>query len=181
MRLILLAAGLVAGALLVGVPRIELTQAHTPLGPAAPWIAVAVFGIAIMVHQGGRPRSIPWVVMVLYVAYGAQVLGSIFFGGVLSAFIGALVMTPVAIVVSRHRSGPASMVSFLPTFWLLVPGALGLVGITNILTGDGPGATTLVTTVATMVAIALGILTGSALSTRLDADRGGLSSQDTDS
>lgn len=163
MRLILLAAGFVAGALLVGVPRIDLREAYAPLGPVAPWIAVAVFGIAIMVNQGGRPRSIPWVVLVLYVAYGAQVLGSVFFGGVLSALVGALVMTPVAIIVSSHPSGPAAMVSFLPAFWLLVPGALGLVGITNILAGDSAGATTLVTTVATMVAIALGILTGSAL------------------
>ena len=75
-------------------------------------------------------------------------------------------MTPVAVVVSRHATGPAAAVSFLPAFWLLVPGALGLVGVASILDGAGDGGSTMVTTLSTMVAIALGILAGSAVSTR---------------
>ncbi len=163
MQLVLLAAGIVAGATLVGVPHIELNEASQPLGPIAPWIAVAVFGAAVVINRGGRAGSIGWIVLVLYVAYAAQVLGDIFFGGVLSAFVGAFAMTPVAVLVSRQPSGPAAPVTFLPAFWLLVPGALGLVGVTSILGGDDGGASTLVTTVSTMVAIALGILSGSAL------------------
>lgn len=164
MQLVLLAAGIVAGATLVGVPAIELTGAYQPLGPIAPWIAVAVFGAAIVINRGGRLSSIPWIVLVLYVAYAAQVLGDVFFGGVISGFVGAFAMTPVAAFISRLPSGPAAPVTFLPGFWMLVPGALGLVGVTSLLDGDGSGAVTIVTTVVTMVAIALGILSGSALS-----------------
>ena len=166
MQLVLLAAGMVAAAALVGVPRLELDVASQPLGPLAPWLAVAVFGAGVVVYKCGRPSSIGWILLVLYVAYGAQVLGDIFFGGVLSAFVGAAAMTPVALLVARHRTGPAAFVSFLPAFWLLVPGALGLVGVTSILDGDSAGLNTLMTTVSTMVAVALGTLTGSAIASR---------------
>lgn len=171
MQLTLLAVGIVGGASLVGVPQLDLTEAHDPVGVWGPWAAVAAFGVGIVIHQGGRYRAIPWILLVLYVAYGAQVLGDIFFGGVLSALIGAFAMTPVAILVARQSTGPAAMTSFLPAFWLLVPGALGLVGVTSILGGNGAGTTTLVTTIATMVAIALGILAGSAVSGRLRSSK----------
>ena len=165
MQLVLLAFGIVAAGALVGVPGIQLDAAEQPLGPAAPWIGVALFGAGIVIYQCARPSALGWILLVLYVAYGAQVLGDILFGGVLSAFIGAFAMTPVALVVARQRSGPPAIVSFLPAFWLLVPGALGLVGVTNILDGDEGGVGTLVTTAATMVAIALGVLLGLGLST----------------
>jgi uncharacterized membrane protein YjjB (DUF3815 family) len=70
-------------------------------------------------------------------------------------------LTPVARVVARAPAGPPSSVSLLPAFWLLVPGALGLVGVTqyvaDVTTG---GLDTLITTAATMVAVALGVLLG---------------------
>ncbi|HRA74870.1 MAG TPA: threonine/serine exporter family protein [Propionicimonas sp.] len=167
MRLVLLAAGVVGAAMLVGVPSLELTGSSQPIGPVGPWLAVAVFGVGIVIHQCGRAASIGWILLVLYVAYGAQVLGDIFFGGVLSAFVGAFAMTPVAALVARQRSGPAAFVSFLPAFWLLVPGSLGLVGVATILDGNSAGLNTLLTTASTMVAIALGTLAGSAVSSRL--------------
>ena len=54
--------------------------------------------------------------------------------------------------------------SFTPAFWLLVPGALGLVGVAALLNGDSTGTTTLIATVETMVAITLGVLVGRAIS-----------------
>ncbi len=163
MQLVLLVAGFVVAAVLVDLPHIAFAEADRPLGPIAPWIAVAVFGIGIVVNRGGRPRTILWTVPILYCAYGAQVLGELVFGGVISAFIGAVVLTPLAVLASRHPSGPAAPVVFLPGFWMLVPGALGLVGVTALLGGDHTGLSTLITTVSTMVAIAVGALLGSAL------------------
>jgi uncharacterized membrane protein YjjB (DUF3815 family) len=152
---------------LVGVTRIQLDSAAQPLGAAAPWFGVAVFGVGLAVYQCARPRSLPWILLVLYVAYAAQVIGGVFLGAVLSAAIGALVMTPVAVLVARQPSGPPAIVSFLPAFWLLVPGALGLVGVTSILDGDAGGLATLTTTISTMVAITLGVLVGLGLSSLL--------------
>ena len=124
---------------------------------------MAVFGLGITVYQCARPRSIGWILVVLYVAYGAQVLGDVLFDGVLSALVGAAAMTPVAVVIARQRTGPPALVSFLPAFWLLVPGALGLIGVASVLYGDLGGASTIITTVATMMAIALGVLLGLAM------------------
>ncbi|MCG7288123.1 threonine/serine exporter family protein, partial [Cellulomonas sp. ACRRI] len=160
MQLVLLAGGIVAAAALVGVPAVDLASSSNALGPVAPWIGVAVFGVGTVVYRCGRPRTIGWVVLVLAVAYGAQVLGDALLGSALSAFVGALAMTPVALAVSRFPSGPSPLASFLPAFWMLVPGALGLVGVTSLLDGDSSGVSTLVATGGTMVAIALGVLVG---------------------
>jgi uncharacterized membrane protein YjjB (DUF3815 family) len=156
MQLVLLALGITGAAALAGVPAIDLDTAALPLGPVAPWIAVAVFGVGILVNRCARPRSAGWVLLVLYIAYGAQVLGDALLGRVLSAFVGAVVMTPVAVLISRAPGGPPPMVSFLPAYWLLVPGALGLEGVTSLLHGDVTGFATLTTTLTTMVAVSLG-------------------------
>jgi uncharacterized membrane protein YjjP (DUF1212 family) len=160
MQLVLLAGGIVAAAALVGVPAVDLAGGAQALGPVAPWIGVALFGVGTVVFRCGRPRTMGWTIVVLAVAYGAQVVGDALVGGVLSAFVGALAMTPVALAVARFPSGPSPLASFLPAFWILVPGALGLVGVTSLLEGDDSGVSTLVTTVATMVAIAFGVVLG---------------------
>ena len=171
MQLVLLAVGVMGSATLVGTPAITLGSGENPTGALAPWFAVAVFGVAMVIYRCGRRAAIPWVLLVLYVAYGAQVLGDVFFGGVLSALIGAFAMTPVAYLVSTRRTGPAAFTSFLPAFWMLVPGALGLVGVASLMGGDSAGLTTLGTTVGTMVSITLGILAGSVIGARI-AGRG---------
>jgi uncharacterized membrane protein YjjB (DUF3815 family) len=81
-------------------------------------------------------------------------------------------MTPVADLVARQRTGPPAIVSFTPAFWLLVPGALGLVGVAALLNGDSTGTTTLITRVETMVAIARGVLVGRAISIIVSAREG---------
>jgi len=167
MQLVLLSAGIVTAATLAGVSGFDFPEQSQALGPIAPWIAVAVFGVGITLHQCAPPRSIPWILLVLYVAYGAQVIGDVFLGGVISAFVGALVVTPVTALVARQPSGPAALVSFTPAFWLLVPGALGLIGVADVLGGDGSGVSTLIATIGTMVAIALGVLAGSVVSNRM--------------
>ena len=167
MQLVLLGAGIVTAGALVGVPDFDFTEHPELLGPIAPWIAVAVYGVAISVHRCAPRRSLPWILLVLYVAYSAQVLGDLLLGGVFSAFIGALVVTPVTALVARQPTGPAALVSFTPAFWLLVPGALGLVGVADVLGGDSAAGASLVATLATMVAIALGVLAGSSFSNRM--------------
>ena len=159
-QLVLLALGITAAAALVGVPAVDLVTESRPLGALAPWLAVAVFGVGILVNRCARAPSMGWIMLVLYVAYGAQVLGDFLFGSVLSAFVGAVAMTPVAVLVSRLASGPPAIVSFLPAYWLLVPGALGLEGVASLLGGDVSGLATLTTTLTTMVAISIGVLVG---------------------
>ena len=161
MRLVLLAIGILAGAQFVGVPAASAEVTSPAFGPLGPWLGVAVFGIGVVVNKCARRAALGWILLVLYVAFAGQVIGGLLLGGSLSAFCGALAMTPVALFVANQKSGPTSLVTFLPAFWLLVPGAVALVGVTTIL-GDEQdiGWATLVSAAATMVSIALGIMLG---------------------
>ena len=97
----------------------------------------------------------------LYVAYAGHVVGGLLFGSSLSAFVGAAVMTPFAVFVATQRSGPPTLVTFLPAFWLLVPGAIALVGVTQVMgeaTVDGVSA--ILGAGVTIVSIALGVVLG---------------------
>ncbi len=171
LRLVLLALGILAAAQLLGVPAAEVTTATTTaVSVLEPWVGVAVFGIGMVVFHGVRRASLGWILIVLYVAYAGQVLGGLFFGTTLSAFFGALAMTPVAMVVARQEHGPPALVSFMPGFWLLVPGALGLAGITSFLDEDRvQGIDSLVSMGTSMVGIALGVLLGMVVGGELTA------------
>jgi uncharacterized membrane protein YjjP (DUF1212 family) len=168
LQLVLLAGGIISAAQFVGIPAPTVAVAGaTPagwggtVGVLAPWVGVGLFGLGITWAYAARRSSVPWILVVLFVAYAGQVLGGVFFGNALSAFFGAFAMTPVVVYAARRRFGPPSLVAFLPAFWLLVPGALGLEGVTRIL-GEGgiQGLATLATTGTAMIGIALGILLG---------------------
>jgi uncharacterized membrane protein YjjP (DUF1212 family) len=163
MRLFLLALGITSGAELVGAPAdTVIAIGSQPLPAWTTWLGVALFGTGVVLHHCARLASLGWLLLVLYIAYAGQVIGGFFLGGVLSAFAGAVLMTPVARLAARARNGPPAPVSVLPAFWLLVPGALGLLGVTKYLGADPlDGLTTLQSTAVTMVAVALGVLLGS--------------------
>ncbi|GAA4628002.1 threonine/serine exporter family protein [Cellulomonas oligotrophica] len=165
MQLVLLALGITAAAGLVGVPATEVgTASAHPLGWAGPWVGVLVYAVGVVLHNDARRTSLPWIAVVLLTAYAGQVVGGLLLGAVVSAFVGALAMTPVAMLAASRTRGPAFLVAFLPGFWVLVPGALGLVGVTSALgQGTEQAVTTIVTTGTTMVAISLGVLAGLAL------------------
>jgi len=66
--------------------------------------------------------------------------------------------------MSDQSWGPPSMVTFLPAFWLLVPGAAGLIGVTEIVGTDSPlGPDDFTAAIGTVLMIALGILIGTAI------------------
>ncbi|MGB0114934.1 MAG: threonine/serine exporter family protein [Ilumatobacteraceae bacterium] len=162
MKLVLLALGIVAGAQLVGVPGGDIRSGDVgDLAALAPWFGVALFGLGTSWFHGARRHSLVWILLVLYVAYAGQIIGGLFFGSSLSAFFGAVAMTPVALLASRQPHGPTPMVTFLPAFWLLVPGALGLDGVTTLIgQGTAAGTGALATSLASMIGIALGMLLG---------------------
>jgi uncharacterized membrane protein YjjB (DUF3815 family) len=98
---------------------------------------------------------------VLYAGWIGQYLGNLLLGSYLGGLIGAIVLTVVAYLVERAPSGPPALVSFLPGFWLLVPGALSLIGMTEYLSHNAAmGSEDLLGATGSMVAVALGVLCG---------------------
>jgi uncharacterized membrane protein YjjP (DUF1212 family) len=177
-QLALLAFGILAGVEAVGVSSsLVLTVGGQRLGGWVPWLGVLVFGVGVAVAHSAPRRSLPMLIVVLYAAWIGQILGSILVGGVVSAFVGAATMTPVAYLVGRRASAMPARASFLAGFWLLVPGALGLMGLTE-LAGDARAAGTndLIATVWTIFAISIGVLCGTSLLATAESTRAWLTS-----
>jgi uncharacterized membrane protein YjjP (DUF1212 family) len=163
LQLLLLAFGISAATQVVKLPAADvlIDGPENLIGWWAPWLGVLVVGAGTYLYYSAPHRSLPWLLVVLTTAWIGQFVGNQFFGGYLSGFFGALAMTPVAYFVERRPSGPPALVSFLPAFWLLVPGALGLIGVTKFLDqGAIAAAEDLFGTVWSMIAIALGVLVG---------------------
>jgi len=161
----LMAFGIVAAAELVDTPQAHLLDhPFNRLGPWAPWIGLLILTLGHYLHNCAPRRTLLPILVVLVVAYAGQLLGAALFNADVSAFFGALAMTPLVLWMSDQEWGPPSMVTFLPAFWLLVPGAVALVGVTQVM-GDtrDAGVTSILTAGVTFVAIALGVVFGSAL------------------
>src|SRR5262249_6249860 len=86
-----------------------------------------------------------------------------FVGPEVSGFFGMLVATPLGYLIQLRFKGPPAVVTFLPSFWLLVPGALGLLSVKHMLSDRAAGLDGLVTTMFAFASIALGTLVGASL------------------
>lgn len=162
--LLLLAFGIIAAAALVGAPSSNLID--RPLDRLGSWttiLALLVIALGNHLHLCAPRRTVPWILLVLAAASAGQEFGAVVFSPELSAFFGALAMTPLVLLIGRRREGPPSMVLFLPAFWLLVPGAAGLIGVTAIVgTTSRLAPADFTATMVTVLAIALGVLVGTA-------------------
>jgi uncharacterized membrane protein YjjP (DUF1212 family) len=167
-QLVLLAFGLAAGAAIVGYHPDNLVDARG-VGVAAPWLHVApwagvvVFGVGVFFTFSAPRNSLLWMLLVLLLAFAAQQLAAVFFDNVVSGFFGMLVATPLVYLIQLRFNGPPAMVTFLPSFWLLVPGALSLLSVKRMLSDRAAGLDGLVTAVFALTSIALGTLMGAAV------------------
>ena len=162
MRLVFLAAGIAAAAQAVGPVKPGVVPHQSPLLPAwIPWAGAAVFGLGVVLYQSAPRGSVLPLFAVLLTAFVGQQIGAALFGSIAGAFLGALAMTPMARLVERTANGPPMLVSFLPAFWLLVPGALGLRSVTAYLGAQNTAAINdFLGTIGAMIAISLGVLLG---------------------
>jgi uncharacterized membrane protein YjjB (DUF3815 family) len=170
-QLALLAFGILAAAALLHTPQAYLRDHEvTALGPWSAWIGVVVFAVGVYLHFSAPLKSLPWILLVLFVAFAGQSVGKALFGGELSGFVGALIMTPLVLWVEKLRHGPPKLVTFLPAFWLLVPGATGLIGLANVIgTGSDVAVNVFRSTLVSIVSISLGVLIGAAAYRTADA------------
>jgi uncharacterized membrane protein YjjP (DUF1212 family) len=164
-QLVLLAFGLAIGTILTGYVPADLVYSAGNYVPIlwTPWIGVLVFGLGVYLHFSAPRGSLQWMTLVLLMAFGAQRLASVYFSSELSGFFGMLVATPLGYLIQNRFRGPPAVVTFFPAFWLLVPGALGLLSVTRMLSDRAAGLDGLVTVVYVITSIALGTLVGASL------------------
>src|SRR3954467_12081696 len=94
LRLLLLAFGIIAGTQLVSLPHPQaLLGQHTDaLGPWAPWLGVFIFGVAVTIYFSAPRGALPWIVLVVFVAWLGQLVGESIVSADVSGFFGALAM-----------------------------------------------------------------------------------------
>lgn len=166
-QLVLLAFGFVAGVMLTGYLPQDLNVVPDDVTDTwsawAQWAAVIVFGLGVYMHFSAPQRSMAWVLLVLVVAFAAQQAAATVFTPEISGFFGMLVATPLGYLIQTRFRGPPAMVTFLPAFWLVVPGSLGLRSVAQLLSDRAAGLDGMVTVVFAIASIALGTLVGASV------------------
>ncbi len=163
-QLALLAFGILAAGTVVGVE----SRSYEPLAAtsALPWwvalLGILVFALGNYLHFSAPTSTFGWVLLALVVAYGGQWAGTALLGPAIGGFVGAVAMTLVVFWIGSLRHGTPVQITFLPAFWLLVPGAAGLVGLTEAVATDS-GLADFAAALVSVMSIALGVLIGTAL------------------
>lgn len=167
-QLLLLVLGLAAGAMLVGYSAEDLVDVteDLPLIPWASWTGWAgavAFGIGVYLHFSAPKNSLAWMLLVILVAFAIQQFTVEITGEIVSGFLGMLVVTLLSYLIQIRFHGPPAMVTFLPGFWMLVPGALSLLSVKYMLSDRLAALDGFVTALFVIVSIALGTLMGAAI------------------
>jgi uncharacterized membrane protein YjjP (DUF1212 family) len=159
MQIAQLAFGILIAAQIAGIADANLvTTQLNRLGPWAPFIGVLVYGFGIWLNFAPPTKFLPWMVLMLYIAYAGQWIGNAVLGSYASGFGGGLTLIVFALAISHRPNTPPTMSLVVPGFWLLVPGSLGFMGITQLL---GTHSTAVFTaTLISMMSIAVGVQTG---------------------
>ena len=159
MQIAQLAFGILIAAQIAGIPDASLvTTQLNRLGPWAPFLGVLVYGLGIWLNFAPPAKFLPWMVLMLYVAYGGQWVGNELLGSYASGFGGGLALILFALAISHRPNTPPTMSLVVPGFWLLVPGSLGFMGITQLLGTHSSAVFT--ATLISMMSIAIGVQTG---------------------
>ncbi|GAB2523809.1 threonine/serine exporter family protein [Nocardia heshunensis] len=165
-KLLLLAFGILIGLQLLGtLPTTTPAHSGGGLGWWTPVLGVLLIGLGHSWRASAPKKSLGWLLIVLYAAFCGQQLGQqLHGGGLLGSFLGGMIAVPVAYLVQRSKDAPPTQVVFLPAFWMLVPGGMGLTGVSELVTKNDPnGLHVIVNAVLTILAIAMGVLVGSGL------------------
>lgn len=163
-QLLLFTLGVVAASRLFSVPMAQVANIRVDeLGWWAAPLGLMVITGAIAVLEGPPLRLLPWIAVVLGFAFGAQTVGQQWGSAALGSFLGALAASLGAYAVEAIKPSLPRLVVFLPAFWLLVPGSLGLLSTTQLAVSPGNALGATVEVFAVIAAIALGLLIGSAI------------------
>lgn len=167
-QLVLFAVGIFAALAATGDDLSALTNVRAEaLGPFAAYIGVALLGAGIVTNVAASRPAIPWILAVLLLTFAVQSTVQSLWGVALGAFAGAIVAGMSSSVVRRLSGKPLSLVVFLPAFWLLVPGSLGLLSTAEI-AAQHNGVDAVSGATAAMVSVAVGTLVGGAAGRALD-------------
>lgn len=162
-RLGLLAFGVYAGISVAGEP-LATTVTPTRLGEWAPWVGIVFVSMGYYLFSVAPRGSLPWILCALVISYASQSLGHLLVGPELSGLIGALIVIPTVHLISHIRESPAPAVMLVCAYWLMVPGSMGFIGLSEAASGTAGATDTLLQTFGSLISIAIGMMLGAGLS-----------------
>ncbi|MDR6972681.1 threonine/serine exporter family protein [Leifsonia shinshuensis] len=157
----LLAFGVYAALTMTGAH--PIIHSSPQLGRWAAWVGIPLTAAGYLLFSVAPRKSFVWILAALVIAYGAQQLSGALVGAEFSGFVGAIVVIFAVSLFRRMRSAPPSSVMLTCAYWLLVPGALGFVGLGTAAERGGHGAVVLGEFVVSLLAIAIGMVVGAGL------------------
>lgn len=163
-QLLLLSLGVVAAVKLLGTDPSALGNVRVGgLGWWAAPLGLVLISVSVCFLESASLRLLPWILVVLLLAFTAQYAGQHLGGAALGSFLGAVAASLGASLSEALRPRLPRLVIFMPAFWLLVPGSLGLLSVTQLAIDPRQTTTTGFDVVTVVSAIALGLLVGSAV------------------
>jgi uncharacterized membrane protein YjjP (DUF1212 family) len=163
--LLILAFGTLAATAIVRAPMSDLYDVNVDgnLGFIAVWGGWVAFAVGVMFTFQMAPRDFPWALGMVLLTAATVEIGVRAFGDPLGTFIGAVVMTVVALLLARNPSRPPAYVMYLGSFYVLTPGSHGLRGLESWIGGDKiQGVESIADMLGLLTAIVVGILIGAA-------------------
>lgn len=164
-QMLLATLGVGAAVAVLGLP-LSLIDGQRPeaLGWWAPLIGLLVIAVGISLLESVPPSLVPALLVTVLATFAAQSLGNAASEGPwVGAFLGACAASLTATLVEFVRPQVSRVVAFLPSFWLLVPGSLGLVSVAQLESSPTAGVLAAVEVLVIVASIALGVLVGAGL------------------
>lgn len=168
----LFAVGLLAATTVLHVPVELMTNVRVDtMGWWAAPLGLLLIAPGLCLMESIELSMVPWILLVLLAAFGAQLSGHALGSAAIGGFFGAIAASLGASLVERLRPKSSRMVLFLPAFWLLVPGSLGLLGVTTLVADPSQAIETGLEVATVVCTIALGLLVGSSLGAASEGKR----------
>jgi len=99
------------------------------------WLAVLLLGLSLVVIFRTRPKHIPWVMAVVFIAYSTSTWSSSFLQHGLGTFVGAFALGAFANMFTRIANQPSTIV-VMHGLIVLVPGSKTYIGLNSLISGQ---------------------------------------------
>jgi uncharacterized membrane protein YjjP (DUF1212 family) len=142
---------------------VQHVVAPIPLPEWANWVALAASSLGVAIVVQAHVKAFGWIVAGCVVAYIGTRLGTAWLDSQLGVVVGAFALGVLSNLYARFLNRPAQVVS-VPAMLLLVPGGMGLRGMSSLLDRDTlTGVDTLFAMFIVATAIVAGLLIASAV------------------
>jgi uncharacterized membrane protein YjjB (DUF3815 family) len=139
------------------------------MGAWSLYVSIVVVGVGLSIYLSAPPGSLFWLMGAIAAAVLGQKFAEMFLSDPHAGFVGAILSVLFAMLAARIKTSPPGVVMLLAAFWSLVPGALSFMSVSQAATGGNADVSSMSTSGAAILSIALGTLVGWSIFSALDS------------